>query len=213
METYFSKRFKNQNASIKNAVKLANKISLYNQDLNHQANRIFPPYFIKIIGDTVAKESTRSDEDFQKLGSIELKSDFLDKDIFTDVLINGLLVREKYKKSRTNESIGETVDNQIKILVKLALSNNGVFSYDFILKKCLEVKSISQKEQSAKRILDHPLLKKGEETYFKFKYDFLEKYFVAIGIAKALIKNENFDYDLRFNITEEINKTPVHQLF
>lgn len=209
MKTYFSKRFENQTPLINRAVKLANKISLYSQNSNFQEKKIFPPYFIKIIGDIVSKQSLEVDKDFQNLSTIQFKSDFLDESIFTDILINGLLVREQYKKGRTNESIGETVDNQIKILTKLALSNNPLFSYDFIVKKCGEIESILQKEISANRILDHPLLKKEKEFYYKFKYQFLEKYFVAIGIAKALIKSDNFDQDLKYNITEEINKNSI----
>jgi len=207
MEQYFKVRFSNENAAIERAIKLAKKISQRNI-ISDDLKTKFPPYFLKIIGDMVEPGNNENEDNFQNVDRYDFNETYFDKSKLEDILINGILQREEHKKRRTDVVLGNSVENQIKLLVRMALSGN-LFAYKNILMLCNGIDTIIDKEKAAKRIMDHPLLKKTTDGECKFKYDFLEKYFIALGLLKALLNKEKFDSDLRFNLAMEINQNSI----
>lgn len=213
-EKYFDKRFSKHESERKiiesykkNALKVCEKIiPPYTTETK---TNFYPPFFLKIVGDIILhRKNEQSDSDFIQQQSLPINERFFDKDNHIDIILNGILEREKSKKELTG-SIGLSVLEQVSILISLALSGSHDFSEEKLFQICERIPRIDAK-RAVKRMWDHPLLKyHPKQNRLTFKYNFLPKYFISIGIIDTLKVDTFVSDDLIFNISIELSQNSM----
>ncbi len=197
---YFDKRFSEEKKKKNKAIKVCNNIVLTSQEGNKNKN-IYPPYFLKIVGDIIEREGYDEIDDIMDRFPVEDR--FFDRNEINDVIVNGFLFREKSKKEKGG-GLGMSVQNQVSVFITMALSKGRTFTKETIINICQNL-HLENPHSATERIWDHPLLKlsKGKDAV-QFKYGFLSKYFISLGISDTLKVDERVSDDLLFNIENEL---------
>jgi len=162
---YFNRKFDNNIARVKKALKLAELFAL------DKETQQYIPYILDMVKENLLEESYDDSPN----------SSFLVEKLPNDYLIGKVCDREVFKLGHEN------IDEQIKFFINLSINYEGEAVIDSFVKR----EDISKKQADIYKA--HPLLKYDANRLISFRYDFFLDYFKTIYVYNKLISNIDFE--------------------
>jgi hypothetical protein len=175
---YFSKHV-DSSSKIEKCINLLDKFIIVNESDDYK----YPPFILGVIIDFI---SQNGDNDIN-LNDI-FNSEYLQQNYNNDFVIHQIFKREVLKKQVYGYDL--SIDTQVQFFSLMAVSKNGSLEFEDIEELLEKIDHTSNLSYSAKGLIDHPFLKKKNETFY-FSYKFLKVEFYVISILNV-IKDNNF---------------------
>lgn len=178
-DDFFKKSFNNDEKKQKKAIRISEDFSLPDDN----GVEFYHPFVLDII-----KEIVESGQEVLFSDST-VESDWLNKENKIDYIIYRICEREEKRVKQIE------VDSQILIFNHLAIYEKGIIKEeelkDFV-KKTLSLVDVDN--NTIDSLKTHPFLT-FDKSFFSFKYDFFENYFIGLFIKKLIEIESDYDID------------------